>query len=59
MDDVMENIASRDFEDTHREENPLTQATDARVIDNSLLSMEEQFELASSWVREVIESHPA
>lgn len=52
MDEVMENIASRDFEDTHRKENPLIQADDARIIDNTLLSMEEQFEIAKNWIEE-------
>lgn len=55
MDDVMENISSRDFEDTHRDENPLVQAADARVIDNSLLSPEEQFEMAKKWIEETIQ----
>lgn len=49
MDDVMENLSSRDFEDTHRDENPLVQAKDALVIDNTYLSMDEQLDLAKSW----------
>ncbi len=52
MDEVIENISSRDFEDTHRKENPLVQAIDARIIDNTMLSPEEQFDLAKSWVEE-------
>lgn len=59
MDEVMENIASRDYEDTHRKETPLVQAADARVIDNSMLSMEEQFELAKGWVQEILDQNPA
>jgi CMP/dCMP kinase len=54
MEEISENISSRDFEDTHRAENPLIQAVDARVIDNSMMTMEEQFELAKSWVEELI-----
>lgn len=55
MDEVMENLSSRDFEDTHRDENPLTQAEDARVIDNSLMTMDEQLDLAKQWVSETLE----
>lgn len=53
MDDVSENITTRDFEDTHREENPLRQAEDARVIDNTDLSMDEQFKMVVEWVIEL------
>lgn len=49
-DDVSENLTTRDFEDTHREENPLKQAQDARIIDNTDLNMEEQFKLVLEWV---------
>ena len=54
MEEVHENIASRDFEDTNREENPLVKAADARVIDNTDLSPEEQFEIAKEWINEII-----
>lgn len=52
MDEVAENIYSRDFEDTTRDVNPLRQAADARVIDNTFMTPEEQLELAKSWVSE-------
>lgn len=54
MDEVAENIYSRDFEDSTRDVNPLRQAEDARVIDNTFMTPEEQLELAKSWVREKI-----
>jgi len=54
MDEVAENIYSRDFEDTTREVNPLRQADDARVIDNTFLTQGEQLELAQGWVREIL-----
>ncbi|HTF02752.1 MAG TPA: (d)CMP kinase [Bacteroidia bacterium] len=41
-DDVRRNLMERDHEDTHRKENPLIQAPDAIVLDNSDLSREEQ-----------------
>jgi cytidylate kinase len=42
FDEVKKNLLSRDYEDSHREENPLRQATDAIVLDNSDMSREEQ-----------------
>lgn len=42
--DVKTNLLSRDHEDTHRKENPLIQAKDAIVLDNSELTREEQLE---------------
>ncbi|MCW3101756.1 MAG: Cytidylate kinase [Bacteroidetes bacterium] len=42
--DVKKNLLDRDHEDTHRKENPLTQAEDAIVLDNSDLSREQQVE---------------
>ncbi len=42
VDDVKENVLSRDYEDTHRKHSPLVQADDAVVLDNSDLSEEDQ-----------------
>ncbi len=42
--DVKLNLIHRDHEDTHRAENPLIQATDAIVLDNSELTREQQLE---------------
>ncbi len=42
--DVKSNLIYRDHEDTHRKENPLTQAEDAIVLDNTDLSREQQLE---------------
>jgi cytidylate kinase len=46
LDEVRKNIRQRDFIDSHREESPLRQAEDAIVIDNTLLTVDEQLELA-------------
>ncbi len=54
IEDVKKNIAHRDYEDTHREHNPLRQAQDARVFDNSLLTLEQQLEIAVKWAKEKI-----
>ncbi len=48
IDAVKENLAHRDYVDTHREDGPLRQASDAIVINNSELNREEQLELALS-----------
>lgn len=42
--EVKRNLLDRDHEDTHRKENPLTQAKDAIVLDNTDLSREQQLE---------------
>lgn len=42
--EVKKNLLDRDFEDTHRKENPLTQAVDAIVLDNTELTREQQLE---------------
>ncbi len=42
-DEVLENVKSRDQIDTSRKDSPLIQATDAIVIDNSKMSLDEQF----------------
>ena len=52
---IAENLAQRDYLDTHRTVGPLLQAADAVVIDNSRLSREAQLERALALVRSVIE----
>jgi CMP/dCMP kinase len=42
--EVKTNLLQRDYDDTHRKENPLVRANDAVVLDNSDLSKEEQLE---------------
>ena len=42
--EVKENLLQRDYDDTHRKENPLVQAKDAVILDNSDLNKEEQLE---------------
>lgn len=53
LEQVKENLEKRDFIDTNRKEDPLRQANDARVLDNSNVSREEQLSLAMSWIEEV------
>jgi len=47
---VKANLEQRDYIDTNRKEDPLRQAEDAKVLDNSELSKEEQIVIAMSWV---------
>ncbi len=52
LDEVKENIARRDEIDTTREESPLMKADDALILDNSILTMEEQFDIVLDWAEE-------
>lgn len=52
-EEVQENLTTRDHIDSTRAISPLTQAPDARVLDNSNLTMEEQLALAYSWVQAI------
>lgn len=54
IEEVKKNLESRDYIDSHREESPLRQAEDARVLDNTKLSPEQQFQLALSWAKALI-----
>jgi cytidylate kinase len=51
---VKENLQHRDFEDTNREISPLKQADDAKVLDNTDLNHDEQFDLILNWVNELV-----
>ncbi len=52
LEEVRDNLVSRDKEDTSRKENPLIQAEDAVILDNSDLTPEQQLEMALRWVEE-------
>ncbi|MCB9284231.1 MAG: (d)CMP kinase [Lewinellaceae bacterium] len=55
MAEVRKNLLDRDRIDSSREDSPLRQAEDARVLDNTHLNRAEQLALALAWVREVLE----
>jgi len=55
LEEVRQNLAHRDYIDSHREISPLRQAEDAVVLDNSHLTMKEQLKIAEEWVRERME----
>jgi len=52
--DVRANLISRDQEDTSRKEDPLIQADDALVLDNSDLTPDQQLKLALGWAQDRI-----
>jgi len=50
LEDVFENLAHRDYQDTTRKESPLVRAEDAIILDNTDLTPEEQLLFALSAV---------
>lgn len=54
LEAVAKNLTERDHIDMTREESPLIQVEDARVLDNSHLTREEQFAIAVDWAMEEI-----
>ncbi len=57
LNEVLQNLEKRDYDDTHRQVNPLIQPPDAKVLDNSNLTPEEQLQLAYQWAKEQMENH--
>jgi cytidylate kinase len=51
-EEVKKNLLERDYEDSHRKENPLIRAADAVELDNTELTREEQLEFVLNLVRE-------
>ena len=54
LEEVRDNLEMRDYIDSHREISPLRKASDAVELDNSNLSMTQQFDIALNWAREKI-----
>ncbi len=52
--EVLQNLTERDRIDSTRAESPLRQADDAVLLDNSDLTIEQQFQLAVSWIEKLI-----
>jgi len=52
LHDVISNLRHRDHIDSTREDSPLTQASDAIVIDNTDFSIDEQFQFALKLIQE-------
>lgn len=54
IEEVRTNLLHRDKIDSTREYNPLTKATDARSLDNSLLDIEGQIYVIKNWIAELV-----
>jgi cytidylate kinase len=52
LEEVEENLKKRDYQDTHRKENPLVKAKDAIELDNSHLDQEEQLNFVIRLLKE-------
>ena len=52
---VKENLLERDYNDTSRDENPLTQAEDAILLDNTNLTIEELVDMATKIVENTLQ----
>ena len=53
-DDVFANLKQRDLIDSNRKDSPLTMTGDYKLLDNSAISKQEQFEIAMNWVAETV-----
>jgi cytidylate kinase len=53
LEEVASNLMQRDVMDSQRADSPLVQLPDARVLDNSDLSMEQQLNIVIGWVEEI------
>ena len=52
--ELLENLQHRDYIDTTRDESPLRQATDAKLLDTTNLSIEQQVEQVLIWAQELM-----
>lgn len=52
FNEVLENLKSRDYIDSHRDKSPLRQAEDAVVLDNSDMTLEDQMVWVKNLVKE-------
>jgi cytidylate kinase len=55
FEDVLENVKSRDYIDSSREDSPLIKADDAIELDNSEMTLEQQFNKVLSLAKDKIE----
>lgn len=54
IEEVKNNLEMRDYIDSNREVSPLKKATDARLLDNTKIGMEEQLQIAKEYVKEAL-----
>ena len=53
LNEVLENLKSRDKSDMERADSPLIAASDARILDNSEINRKEQFNLVLGWINDL------
>ena len=53
-DEILANVQQRDYIDSHRDVSPLKKADDALLLDNSLMTREEQNEWLDREVKKII-----
>jgi cytidylate kinase len=53
-DQILKNLSGRDLLDSTRVTAPLKKAEDAIVIDNTLLNLDEQFQIAKGYVQQIL-----
>lgn len=56
FEEVSQNLENRDHIDSNREDSPLRQADDAKILDNTSLNPQEQLELVTAWVNDILRS---
>ncbi|MBS1731097.1 MAG: (d)CMP kinase [Bacteroidetes bacterium] len=54
IDEVRKNIEHRDYLDSHREISPLRKADDAKILDNTHLTLEEELDIVLAWANKII-----
>jgi len=57
LEEIFENLAHRDYQDTTRKESPLIRAEDAIILDNTDLTPDEQLLFALSYVEPLLEDN--
>lgn len=55
-DEILQDVEQRDYNDMHRAVSPLRQAEDARLVDTTLLDLEQSLDVLVSMIREGIPS---
>jgi len=55
-EEVLANLQMRDYIDSTRSDSPLKKASDAKVLDNSYLTMDQQLILVKVWAKEKMHS---
>ena len=54
--EIINNLVSRDYEDSHREESPLRKAPEAVILDNSTLNFDEQVDFVIDQIKKLIKA---